>query len=65
MKVEEEWLSSIEARKFLRVSDCDLMHMRTAGQIEFKKTGNAFLYSKIDLKTLNEKDERKAIKNTV
>jgi hypothetical protein len=37
-------LSSEEARKLLKVSSCDLMHLRTAGKLAYTKKGNAFLY---------------------
>jgi hypothetical protein len=42
--VTERWVRSGEARKQLKVSTCDLAHMREAGAIEFKKVGNAYLY---------------------
>lgn len=38
------WCSSKETKKALKISDCDLMHMRTAGKLEFKKTGSAYFY---------------------
>ena len=44
-----EWLSSSEAREKLRISSCALMHRREAGQLRFKKKGNAFLYSSEDV----------------
>ncbi len=40
-----EWLRSDEARKVLRVSTCDLSHLRQGGKIAFRKAGNAYLYS--------------------
>lgn len=40
----EEWLSSKEAKKALKVSDCHLMHMRLAGKLQFRKEGNRFFY---------------------
>jgi len=45
-----EWLSSDEARKKLRISSCELMHLREAGHLGFKKQGNAFLYAAKDVK---------------
>lgn len=39
-----EWLSSKEAASRLRVSDCELSHLRNAGKLKFKKRGNAFFY---------------------
>ncbi len=40
----ERWGRSAAARKELKVSTCDLAHMREAGKIEAKKVGNAYLY---------------------
>jgi len=48
---QELWFSSTEFKKILAVSDCELMHLRTAGKLTFKKKGNAFLYLLTD-KTL-------------
>ncbi len=42
------WLRSDEARKVLRVSTCDLSHLRQGGKIAFRKAGNACLYSARD-----------------
>lgn len=41
----EEWLKSKDAQKKLKVSSCDLMHLREAGKLKFKKVGNAFFYN--------------------
>lgn len=38
------WCSSKEVKKVLKISDCELMHMRLAGKLEFVKRGNAFFY---------------------
>jgi hypothetical protein len=38
------WCSSRETKKSLKISDCELMHMRLSNQLEFKKIGNAFFY---------------------
>lgn len=48
-KPGSEWLSSGDARKRLRVSSCELMHLREAGRLRFKKQGNAFLYAAEDV----------------
>ena len=42
--LSENWLTSAEARKALKVSGCHLMHMRLAGQLKFRKEGNRYLY---------------------
>jgi len=41
---EETWVRSAQARKQLKLSTCQLAHLRQAGQIDFKKVGNAFVY---------------------
>lgn len=46
---DKEFLSSKEARKKLKISDCDLMHLRVEGKLKFEKKGNAFLYDKKDI----------------
>lgn len=38
------WCSSKETKRALKISDCELMHMRSAQNLEFKKTGNAYFY---------------------
>ena len=43
------WLTSQETRKRLSISSCELMHLREAGQLQFKKQGNAFLYASQDV----------------
>ena len=53
-----EWLSSVEARKKLRISSCELMHVRVAGQLQFKKQGNAYIYAARDLNILAHKVRR-------
>ena len=56
-----EWLRSDDARKKLRVSTCDLAHLRQRGKIAFRKAGNAYLYSARDCKQLARRtDEEKA-----
>lgn len=41
---QQEWLSSKEAKKVLKVTDCHLMHMRLTGKLQFRKEGNRFFY---------------------
>lgn len=38
------WLTSKEAQKRLKISGCDLMHLRVSGKLKFKKQGNAYYY---------------------
>jgi hypothetical protein len=40
----ENWLTSKEAKKVLKVSSCELMHLRVAGKLPYKKQGNAYFY---------------------
>jgi hypothetical protein len=49
MDEEKNYLKSKEARKELRISDCDLAHMRLEGKLRFTKKGNAFMYLKDDI----------------
>lgn len=53
MTNEERWLSSKEAKKILKVSDCQLSHLRNEGKLVFIKKGNAFLYSLQQIKSLD------------
>ncbi|WP_345685943.1 DNA phosphorothioation-associated putative methyltransferase [Novipirellula caenicola] len=41
---EDDWLRSEEVRKRLKLTTCELAHMREAGELQFKKQGNAYLY---------------------
>jgi len=38
------WLTSKETQKLLKISGCELMHLRVSGKLIFKKKGNAYLY---------------------
>jgi hypothetical protein len=42
--IDKTWLTSKEAKTILKVSDCDLMHMRLSGELQFRKIGNRFMY---------------------
>jgi len=48
-----DWLTSKEVEKALRVDSCELMHLRLEGRIGFQKKGNAFLYAEKDVKRLH------------
>ena len=37
-------VNSKEAKKLLKVSDCELMHLRTSVKVKGTKVGNLFLY---------------------
>ncbi len=49
-----EYLNSKEARKSLKISGCELMHLRENGKIEFIKKGNAYLYPRESLNNVAE-----------
>ena len=38
------WLTSKETQKRLKISGCELMHLRVSGKLTFKKQGNAYYY---------------------
>ena len=38
------WLTSKETQKLLKISGCELMHLRASGKLKFKKLGNAYYY---------------------
>lgn len=40
----QRWFSSKEMKSRLRVSDCELSHLRQSGVLAFEKRGNAFFY---------------------
>jgi hypothetical protein len=39
-----EWMTSKEVQKALKIRACEVMHLREAGKLRFKKQGNSFLY---------------------
>jgi hypothetical protein len=53
-----DWLDSKEARKQLKVSACDLSHIREAGKLRFRKDRNAYRYLKKDVQDLNKAKEK-------
>jgi hypothetical protein len=44
MNKKEQWLSSKETQKLLKLTGCQLMHKRLGGDLKFKKVGNAYFY---------------------
>lgn len=57
-----EWINSVQARKAMRVSACQLAHLRLEGCVRFRKQGNAFLYSLDDcLRIARDKSASKQI----
>ena len=49
-----DWLNSKEACEKLKISSCDLSHIRENGKLQYKKEGNAFRYSKKDVQNLKK-----------
>ena len=41
-----KYLTSKEAKKELKVQDCDLAHIRNSGNLQYTKKGNSYLYLK-------------------
>ncbi len=54
---EQYYLTSKEAKKVLKVSDCKLSHLRLEGKLPFIKKGNAFFYEEKFVK--NSKKDNK------
>lgn len=50
----QSWRSSGQAKLLLKISSCELMHLRDAGRIRLVKKGNAFLYHLGDISHLAE-----------
>lgn len=42
----ENYLSSKQTMKELKISSCDLMHLRVTGKLIYTKKGNAYFYKK-------------------
>jgi len=51
---EDAWLTSDQVRKRLKISTCDLAHLRQAGRLRFRKKGNAYLYSPDDCEEISQ-----------
>ena len=45
----KEWLTSVEVRRALKISTCDLAHLREQGGLRATKRGNAYLYAAADV----------------
>lgn len=45
---------STEALKLLRLTSCELAHLRIDGEIRFQKSGNSFLYSASDCERISK-----------
>lgn len=56
--MQGDWLNSKEARKELKVSGCDLSHIRESGKLRYRKDGNAYRYLKKDVRSLKKTTEK-------
>lgn len=52
---KSSYLTSKEAKKVLKVSDCHLAHMRMEGKLPFVKKGNAYMYETVGISNLQTK----------
>lgn len=51
-----KYLTSQEAKKELKVQDCDLAHIRNSGKLQFMKKGNSYLYLKESIEKYKRKN---------
>ncbi len=40
----KQWLSSKETQRALKITGCQLMHLRESGKLQFKKVGRSYFY---------------------
>lgn len=45
----KKYLTTTEVKKILKISDCEVMHLRQSGKVSFTKKGNAYLYLEKDI----------------
>lgn len=50
------YLTSQEAKKELKVQDCDLAHISNSGKLQFTKKGNSYLYLKESIEKYKTKN---------
>ncbi|MCL1076580.1 hypothetical protein L2734_00075 [Parashewanella spongiae] len=43
-ETNKQWLNSKETQRALKISGCQLMHLRESGKLQFKKVGRAYFY---------------------
>lgn len=51
------YLTSKEAKKELKIQDCDLAHIRNSGNLQFTKRGNSYLYLKESIEMYKTKNK--------
>jgi DNA-binding transcriptional MerR regulator len=54
-------LTSREVRRLLKISTCDLAHLREEGQIRAEKRGNAYYYVGEDVEALRARKQKQGI----
>ena len=54
-EIKAEWLTSTEARTFLKISSCTLAHLRLDGKLTLERKRNAFFYSATDCRIVQAK----------
>lgn len=54
-EINAEWLSSTEARTFLKINSCTIAHLRLDGKLTFERKRNAFFYSAADCRIMQAK----------
>ncbi len=53
-----KYLTSYEAKKELKIHDCELAHIRNFNKLLFIKKGNSYLYLKDSIDEFNKKVNR-------
>jgi hypothetical protein len=57
-ELEKTYIPTKEVKSTLGVRDCDVMHLRQAGKIEYVKNGNSFWYLRADVdKLVKDQDQ--------
>ncbi len=49
---EINYMPTKEAKKLLKVSGCQIMHLRDSGKIQFKRKGNGYWYLREDVQKI-------------
>ena len=49
---ENKFLPTGKVKELLKISDCDVMHLRVSDEIRFEKRGNAYWYLRTDVEKL-------------
>lgn len=54
----KKWVSSREAIKIAKIKDCDLMHHRLRGNLDYVKRGNAYFYSEDSIEKIKKPNSK-------